>query len=103
MLCQLARHNATLKHGKAVNTIPADVTEVTLDTDWVHLDPDRRHDGLRHTAASMFHQNVAFKSTTSYWLDSFGHDRAVYKRNYADVKNPNEVKAYFNILPPETK
>ena len=61
------------------------------------------NDGLLHTAASMFHQNLAFKSTTSYWLDSFGHDRAVYKRNYADVKNPNEVKDYFNILPPETK
>ena len=26
----------------------------------------RINDGLRHTAASMFHQNVAFKSTKSY-------------------------------------
>ena len=61
------------------------------------------HNGLRHTAASMFHQNVAFKATDSYWFDACGHDRTVYKTHYADIKNPDEVKAYFNILPPKTK
>ena len=60
MLCQLARHNATLNYGKAVNTIPADVTEFTLDTDWVHLDPDRRHDGLRHTDIQSFAPDLPF-------------------------------------------
>ena len=56
-------------------------------------------DGLRHTAASMFHQNVAFKATTSYWMDSLGHDRAVYKKHYSDTKRPAEVKEYFEITP----
>lgn len=48
-ICHIAKHNATLKNQNAVDVITADASAVQLNTDWVHIDPDRRHDGLRHT------------------------------------------------------
>lgn len=48
-LCHLAKHNATLNNLNTVEIISGDASQSRLNTDWVHIDPDRRYDGLRHT------------------------------------------------------
>ena len=52
-ICAIAKYNASLcipqEKEVAVETITADACQLVLDTDWVHIDPDRRSDGQRHT------------------------------------------------------
>lgn len=52
-ICAIAKHNASLCIAKekeiTVETTSADASQLALDTDWVHIDPDRRSDGQRHT------------------------------------------------------
>ena len=48
-ICAIAQHNASLHSHSTVETIVEDVAQLQLKTDWVHIDPDRRHDGRRHT------------------------------------------------------
>ena len=56
-------------------------------------------DGARHTFASNAHQNVSYQGGVNYWLDKVGHSMAIYRRNYRDIRNPAEVKRFFNITP----
>jgi hypothetical protein len=56
-------------------------------------------DGARHTFASNAHQNVSFNGSVNYWLEKVGHKLEVYQKNYRDIKNPEEVKRFFNITP----
>ncbi len=48
-MCAIAQHNAGLSGRNRVETVIGNAATFPLETDWVHIDPDRRHDGLRHT------------------------------------------------------
>ena len=63
-ICAIAKHNASLciplEKETTVETITADACKLALDTDWVHIDPDRRSDGQRHTEISSLAPGLDF-------------------------------------------
>ena len=65
LVAWLAGYNAALGSPRGtVNTQPQDVTLTHLDnTDWIHLDPDRRADGQRHTAIDGYQPSLGFMNS----------------------------------------
>ena len=54
LLCQVAKHNASIQSNHSVSTQNIAAENFNLDTDWIHIDPDRRSDGVRHTDIQAF-------------------------------------------------
>lgn len=59
LLCQVAKHNASIQSNHSVSTQNIAAENFDLDTDWIHIDPDRRSDGVRHTNIQAFTPSVS--------------------------------------------
>ena len=69
-VCAIAQHNASLNSQSTVETIVEDATRLQLKTDWVHMDPDRRHDGRRHTDVNAIQPGI---ETLQRLIDQVGN------------------------------